>query len=327
MSEPVLTDEEKNALLEGVSSGAVQVCAAAGPHYATVKPWVIGTRSRIESNSYPRLVRLNEQLATDLAARLESLLQANVNVTRGSLRRMVHDEYCDGAPADVIGISFRAPPLPGDALLVVETQLVGPLIEAFFGGEGDPAGSGADIVLSPGALAVLHVVGDEFLRALKSVWSPLRELAPERVATRVGLEPPESPTGDVIVCDFDLALGEGGESRGAFSVAWPQVMLSPLLPALEGRRQVRDSAEDSRWERALRARIADVIVALDSNVGHAQITLGDLINLAPGDVFGIESPRVATVLAQGVPLLEGRFGVQSGRNAIEAVGWLPLAAG
>ena len=52
------------------------------------------------------------------------------------------------------------------------------------------------------------------------------------------------------------------------------------------------------------------------------MTLGDLVNLTPGDVIGIDTPRVATVFAHGVPLIEGRFGVQAGRNAVEAVAWL-----
>ena len=41
MTDPVLTDDEKDALLEGMSTGEVEVHSNAGPAYAEVKPFEI----------------------------------------------------------------------------------------------------------------------------------------------------------------------------------------------------------------------------------------------------------------------------------------------
>ena len=64
MSDPVLTDEEKGALLDGMSSGEVEVHSTSGKTYAGVKPFEVGPRSRIVTNSYPRLQGLNRQFAS-----------------------------------------------------------------------------------------------------------------------------------------------------------------------------------------------------------------------------------------------------------------------
>ena len=53
MTDPVLTDDEKGALLEGMSSGEVEVHSNRGPTYASVTDFEIGPRSRITTNSYP----------------------------------------------------------------------------------------------------------------------------------------------------------------------------------------------------------------------------------------------------------------------------------
>jgi flagellar motor switch protein FliM len=51
-------------------------------------------------------------------------------------------------------------------------------------------------------------------------------------------------------------------------------------------------------------------------LAEAQVNLGELVRLKPGDVLPIEAPAEATVLAGEIPVLSGRFGVSRGRNAI-----------
>ena len=74
MTDPVLTDEEKGALLEGMSSGEVEVHSNKGPSYATVTPFDIGPSSIISTNSYPRLQSLNRQFAGRISKQVEALL-------------------------------------------------------------------------------------------------------------------------------------------------------------------------------------------------------------------------------------------------------------
>ena len=90
----------------------------------------------------------------------------------------------------------------------------------------------------------------------------------------------------------------------------------------EGQKRDRDAAEDARWERSLRSRVTDSVVTIASDVGHTQKTLGEIANLAPGDVLSISNPQRGTVSASDVPIIVGRFGVHDGRHAIEAGRWL-----
>ena len=85
MSEPVLTDDEKNALLEGVSSGTVEVHGRAGAQYASVRPYDVDAQSRMVTNSYPRLQALDQRFAEHLAAAVEGLLHCEAAISATGL--------------------------------------------------------------------------------------------------------------------------------------------------------------------------------------------------------------------------------------------------
>jgi flagellar motor switch protein FliM len=60
-------------------------------------------------------------------------------------------------------------------------------------------------------------------------------------------------------------------------------------------------------------------------MGHAEMSLAQLVQLKPGDVVPIEAPQAATLLIGDVPVLAGRFGVSRGFNALKLSG--PVARG
>lgn len=326
MSEPVLTDDEKSALLAGVSSGTVEVTSADGQAYASVKAFVVGPRSRIERDSLPRLGGVNEQLAERLARTTSSLVQAEVSVTATTIRRCGWGDYSDGLSPQSAVVVFTAAPFTGEALLTIDATLLGPLLDAFFGGHADGDVERSHAALSPGAMNMARLYARQVLKSLGEAFAAIREIAPEATRSAAGIDLSDVIDEDaaVVGSSFDVVIGE---ERGAFEIVWPAAMIAPVLPALEGKRAQRDAAEDARWAAALTTRLPEVSVALASDVGQATMTLGTLINLNPGDVIAIESPRLATVLAHGVPLLQGRFGVQAGRNAVETINWLEPAIG
>lgn len=325
MTDQILTEDEKNALLEGVTSGAVKVQAAGGPRYASVRPFDVDGRDRIVSNSYPRLQALNQRFAEGLSRQADKLLQSDVEVRPHELTVRASAE-CSGLLAGPgVAVFFEAPPLDGSALIVLRPELVGHLVEAFFGGPGMAAsgiGSGA---FSAGELSVSNRFASLVLSVIQESWQAVTALSPARSRTEASLDHVEFATECDCVIDtaFELALAAGdADRRGRFHVLWPRDMVEPLLPAFEGRKRDRDAALDAQWEKAIRRRMADVPMRISTRVGQAGLTLGDVIALAPGDVISIGSPRGATLLANGVPIINGRFGVFDGRNAVEAGEWL-----
>ena len=54
-----------------------------------------------------------------------------------------------------------------------------------------------------------------------------------------------------------------------------------------------------------------------ANLAHAQLTLGELMALQPGDVIALDLPDVVSAEVDGVPILECRYGVMNGHYALK----------
>jgi len=328
MTDPVLTEEEKGALLEGVSSGQVEVHANGGPTYADVKAFEFGPNSRIVTNSFPRLQSLNRQFATRFAKQAEQLLNAETVVTFNNVANIPFSEFGEKGEGLSLLLEFVPKPLDGSALINLNSQLVELLVETFYGGGGndpaDPAREDA-VFYTPGETNVATMFGNAVLSIIADVWQPLSRFAPEMLGDHLSSGVIDCiDGGDAVICsEFDIKIGE---TEQHFHILWPLATVSSLVPVFEGQKRERDSAEDARWDRSLRSRLTDAIVSISSGVGNTSLTLRQVADLTPGDVINITNPQKGVIFASTVPVIEGRFGVHDGRYAIETTQWLGAEA-
>jgi flagellar motor switch protein FliM len=325
VSDKILTEEETSALLGGVSSGAIEVHSTEGERYADLRPFEFGPHARIRSNSYPRLKALNQQLASQAEQFCSSTLNCEVEIVPQAPTLRSFSDHC-GQLAPVSAVTtFRALPLEGHGLIILEAPAISQLVEAFFGGAQSEAVRNTSGTFTPGEMAVCRLFSNAVLTMMQQTWEPLIDMKPERDSTEVGTDLIDDigATDLVIGNRFDLNFVD---SPAAFSLLLPLNMILPLIPVLDGQKRERDLAEDRRWEKAIRTHLLGARVELEGFVGTAALALRDLTGLEKGCVIDIENPRKATVMAGGVPILSGRFGAHSGRNAIEAEEWLNAKA-
>lgn len=321
MTEPVLTDDEKSALLDGVSSGAIEVHSGTGQKYADVTEFEFAARARIRKNSYPRLQVLNQQVANRVANYCGSVLNCEVAITADPVSNLSYGDQCGRFPELSVVTIFSAAPLEGFGLLVQESAAISQLVEAFFGGSGNDVIANASGTFSPGELAVCRLFSTAILSTIRDVWEPIIEISPNQESTSIGTALVESVSDSDAVIGSRFAL-QFGDVATAFTLLLPVNMIGHLIPVFDGQKRDRDAAEDRRWEKAIRTRLPDVSVRLDAAVGKARLPLGSIAGLRPGEVIQIQNPRDAVVSAGEVPVLKGRYGVHTGRNAIEATGWI-----
>ena len=326
MSDPVLTDDEKDALLDGMSSGEIEVHSTRGPTYAAVTPFEIGPRSRIKTNSYPRLQSLNRQFAGRMSKQAEALLNVDSTVSLISTTTCTYNEACENGGGLSLIVEFLPKPLDGSAFVTLTANAVGDLVETFFGGQSNEPTDHEPEFFTPGETSVATLFGEALLAVIAEVWAPLENFTPEVAGTHLSSGVIDSVDGGdpVICCEFGL---EFSDKRQEFRILWPVTTVASLLPVFEGQKRDRNAAEDTRWQRSLRSRVTDSIVKISSDVGHTRMTLRAVADLVPGDVIKIGDPREGTVSARNVPVMKGRFGVHDGRYAVEATRWLESKPG
>lgn len=321
MTDPILTDDEKDALLQGVESGEVEVLAGNRTQYANVAVFEVPARNHIVSNSYPRLKTMNRKLAGAVGKAASLLLNADVDVTSGTFATTTWGAFREKENEPALMFSFNARPLDGVAVVQMRSGVVRHVVEAFYGGSPDNPPRHAIDGFTPGETSVVSLFCRDLLAAIAETWQPLIALEPQASGicqSGDGADLIDSGA-DVIHCEFEFSLGQ--EQHG-FDVVWPVSTLAPLLPALDGAKRERDREKDAHWYRAIQQRVSAAPVNIQSRIGHARLSLREAAALAPGDVIELSSPRKGTIFAGCRPVLEGRFGVHNGSYAIEATRWL-----
>jgi flagellar motor switch protein FliM len=80
--------------------------------------------------------------------------------------------------------------------------------------------------------------------------------------------------------------------------------------------QADRAEQDERWLASLKDGLQDAEVELTTVLGGGSVPLQRLVDLKPGDVLPCDFAGKATVLAEGVPLFRGAFGVSRGQQCV-----------
>jgi flagellar motor switch protein FliM len=119
-----------------------------------------------------------------------------------------------------------------------------------------------------------------------------------------------SPSEVVVVSTFHIELDGGG---GDLHITIPYSMIEPVREELDSGVQSDVDDIDERWVRALRADIMEAKIPLNVKVVDKDLTLGDIVNLEPGDIIPVDLPDYVTLQANGVPVYKCKMG-RSGEN-------------
>lgn len=324
--EPVLTDDEKEALLDGMSNGEIEVHSSKGPTYASVTDFQVAARSHIQTNSYPRLQSLNKEFASRVGKQVEALLNAESEITFERIRTCTFSEFCEQTTGLSLLLEFAPKPLDGSALINLDSSLVETLVETFYGGDSNESTRGEVEFFTPGEINVATLFSRAVVNVTGEVWQSMASLTPEILGSHLNsgvIDCVES--GDaVIASEYELKV-RGNTQK--LHIVWPVATIASLLPLFEGQKRERNTVQDLHWSKSIRTRVVDSIINISSSVGHAAMTLGEVAELSPGDVIMIGNPQKTTVFARDVAILEGRFGVLDGRHAVETTQWLDPEVG
>lgn len=321
MSDQVLTNDEKDALLEGVETGEVEIQSSDGPKYASVEAYEVPARNRLKTNSFPRLQSINSKLAGAVANSASMLLNEKVEAEAGALSASSWGEFCETSADMALLFEFSARPLEGTAVIRVQADCVRHLVETFYGGSKDNPPRHDAEGFTPGEANVVALLCKEILKDIVETWRSLIALDAAQAGLHASTDIVEVIENGSPVLASGFTLHLGGDQHD-FHIVWPTSMLAPVLPVLEGAKRERDSEQDGRWEQVLRSRVPEALVGISSCIGSARMTLREVAALEPGDIIDLQNPRKGTVFAKDVAVLEGRFGVHDGCYAIEATRWL-----
>jgi flagellar motor switch protein FliM len=309
----VLNQDEIDALLHGVDSGAVDTePERVDPRIA--RGYDFSSQTRIIRGRMPTLEMINERFARLMRLSLFQLLRRSPEIAVVGTSTQKYSEYVPtlSVPTSLNLIRFH--PLSGTSLLIFEAKLVFALIDTYFGGRGRYAKiEGRDFTSTE--TQMIEMLMDLVTEATVEAWDPVLPVKVELLNREMNpnLANIVSPTEIVVVSRIRIEIdGVGGEIH----VTFPYSTLEPLKDTLRAGMQSDRASREERWAQIMRNELEDSEVELAASLGHARISLGSLLDMRAGDVLPFEFDGRATVLADGIPLFRGELGQQRGRQVV-----------
>ncbi len=307
----VLTEEETEALLEknsaGESIGEETVRALDPSHW-----------DRIVRGRVPALEAVNERLASAMQLSFFKLLRREITVTGEPVSMQKWVEYSDSLPVPTSLFIARSEDQDSNFLVVLDADLLFELVDAYFGGRGGGKRKNDNADFTPTEMRVSRSTVGRILEDMQEAWSVFRPMTftPQRLETNPQFAAIGASADQVYVSRFRMELnGHGGE----FHVVLPAAMVDPVRHLVNvGSPSERDKNKDY-WNTALHDDVRNASVTLRTVLTETRICLGDLLSMQEGDVIPIEVPEKARVYAGDSAVLEGKFGVSNGRNAIKVI--------
>ena len=310
----LLSQDEIDALLHGVDSGDVET-EDENAFDGVARSFDFTSQDRIVRGRMPTLEMINERFARYFRISFFNMLRRTAEISVGGVQMMKFSEYMHSLFVPTSLNLVKINPLRGKALCVIDPKLVFITVDNYFGGTGRHAKiEGREF--SPTEARVIQIILDQAFKDLKEAWNPVLPVTFEFQSMEVNPQFANivSPTEVVVVCSFHIELDGGG---GTFYVVMPYAMLEPIRELLDAGVQSDRAERDDRWAVALREEVKAAEVTLSCTLSHANLRLGDLLNLKEGDIIPINYPDKITIMAEDVPMFRGTYGVHKGNKAIK----------
>ena len=232
------------------------------------------------------LQMLHETFARMFASSLSGYLRVPIHVDLISVEQIPYEEYMRSLTSSIITI-FSMAPLAGQALLEVEFNVVLSMIDRLLGGPGSMTKN--TNVLTDIEKALTDSIVGRALNDLQTAWEGIAHIAPKRESMEtqsqfVQIVPPN----DVVVSIlYEIKVGD---MRGAMSFCIPYLLLKPITPKLSAQRwfAANTKKNSGRHASVLARRLESTHVTCAVRLGHADLSLDELLRLKAGDVVTLD---------------------------------------
>lgn len=267
---------------------------------------------------------LHDSMARLLATTLSAHVRTAIKVSLIALDQVTYEEFVDRMSTPVILGVATFSPLEGKVGVELCPSIAYPLLERLLGNPLE-----VELVqrsLTDIEAAVIQSAFERVVVGIEDAWRSVSELEGklETVETSPFFTQFAPPNEMMMAASF---LVDVGEHQGRINIAWPYIMLEPILPDLSvqhwmGRSTSGKAKDENAAEReALERHLREVRLSVVARLGTARVTLGELLELEAGDIIRLDN-RVGEPIGVCVGdhrVLSGRPGCVGRRLAVQVI--------
>ena len=313
----VLTQDEINALLRGLSDGDIETDAIEEEAQKDSRTYDLASQERIIRGRMPTMELIHDRFARSFRSSLSKFLGRTCFVNVGSIEIVKFGLFMKKLPLPSSLHVFRMPPLHGYALLVASTPFVFGIVDILFGGKG---GGRAKIEGREYTAIETRLVGKVVmmsLEMLKEAWAPIHPV--DFVYVRAEFNPLAiaivPPTDVVVIVTIEIELEQESTT---LTICTPYSTIEPIRSKLTTGFQSSRLEKDTTGSKRMEQSLMQTDINLSVELARGQVKARDLMNLAPGHIIPLQTSPTeeAIICVENVPKYKGLVGTYNGSRAI-----------
>lgn len=316
----ILTQDEVDALLKGMGGGEVETETDDSADSEGITPYDLTSQDRIIRGRMPTLEIINDRFARFFRQTMSTALRKVIDISAFSIDMIKFGEFMRALPVPTSLHIFKADPLRGHAIMVIETKLVFNLVDSFFGGSGRGYIKVEGRDFTPIESRLIAKIIKMALEDLEKAWNPVHPLTLSYVRgeTNPQFASVVAPTEVVIVIKFEVELEQ---TVGTLIICLPYSTIEPIRSKLYAGFQSDQLEVDTAWINRFIERVREAEVNMNVELGRTMITGEDIMNLAIGDVIMLKHDvrEPLEVKVEGVPKFKVFAGSSRGQKAVRIV--------
>ncbi|CAH2029997.1 flagellar motor switch protein FliM [Trichlorobacter ammonificans] len=248
---------------------------------------------------------------------LSNRLRKSVEIKKVGAKSYKFDDFIQTLPTPVCMAIFKLEPLKGAALLAMDSSMAFAIIDSVLGGTSRTA-LNPNRLFTNLELKLVEKVVIDILADLEKAWLPLYPakvnlLRMEMNPRLVTIVPPEY---QVVTMMVKVQIEE---TPGTMIFTVPIMTIEPIRDKLKEGMQFDLMAIDPQWSFRLSSEILDAPLEMSVELGNANISLRELLDLAVGDTIMLDKPSTSelVVKVEGVPKFQGVPGIRHGNKAFQ----------
>ncbi len=314
----ILSQEEIDALLDVVEGDDVLEESdenLLSQHQVTL--YDFKRPNRVSKEQLRAFRGIHDKMARSLASQISSIMRSIVEIQLHSVDQMTYGEFLMSLPNPTSFNVFSMKPLEGSGVIEINPSIAFPMLDRLLGGKGEPFDASREF--SDIELSLFETILRVVMSTLKEAWGPVIEVYPaiESKESSPNVVQIVAQNEIVVMVVMEIIIGH---SSGMMNICYPVISLEPILPKLASRDLILNETSSKKSRNTeLKVLLGGAKVNIEANLGEADITMVDILELKVGDVLRLSSAAddIVTVAVDGKERFRGEIGLRRFRKSIQ----------
>jgi flagellar motor switch protein FliM len=317
----ILSQEEIDALLDVVEDEGDDLFEGDDDHHLIPQRQVtlydFKRPNRVSKEQLRAFRGVHDKMARSLASQISSIMRSIVEIQLHSVDQMTYGEFLMSLPNPTSFNVFSIKPLEGSGVIEINPSIAFPMLDRLLGGKGEPFDASREF--SDIELSLFETILRVMMSTLREAWGPVMDVYPtiESKESSPNVVQIVAQNEIVVMVVMEIIIGH---SSGMMNICYPVISLEPVLPKLASRDlMLNETSTKKSRNTELQVLLGGAKVDVEANLGDAELTMGDILELKVDDILRLSSAAndIVTLCVDGKERFKGEIGLRRFRKSIQ----------